>query len=111
MTKFRLFLLSALCSGLSLVSLTDAFATQNNQPSAAQTEQKKKIEVPVYTKDDVIFHEGVFLRKTDKQPVNGVLQAKSENGKLLAQTFFYNGMPHGESVTFYENGQAKTHEK
>ena len=71
----------------------------------------KTIEVPVYSKDDIFLHEGVFLKKADRQPVSGLLQAKLDDGKVVAKTFFFNGLPHGESVTFYTNGQTKTIEK
>ena len=80
MTKFRLFLLSALCSGLSLVSLTDAFATQNNQstnPGFAKfaTQQNNQNDKPIgggnVNKFATQFGQQNNMNQTNQKPIGG----------------------------------------
>ena len=111
MKKSHLFLFTALSFCFVLTTGKSLQATEVKAPEKNKAEAKKTIEVPVYTKDDVIFQQPFMLKKADKTPVNGILQRTYPNGKIEAKAFFFNGLPHGESVTFYENGQTKTIEK
>ena len=111
MKRSHLFLYTALSLGFVFMNSGLGQAQEVKAVNQKAPETKKTIEVPVYTKDDVIFQNPFMLKKADKTPVNGILQRTYPSGKIEAKAFFFNGLPHGESITYYENGQEKTVEK
>ena len=113
MFKSKLFLGTILSLGFvcGFAVYGHANPVQNNQEEQTSSTEQKTIEVPIYSKDDVIPQNGVLIKKSDKKPISGILQVKSNDGKVVAKTLFFNGLPHGGGVTFYPNGQVNTLEK
>ena len=64
--KLYAFLIGTICSCLSVFGLSNTTIAQTNEQATAPAEQKKTIQVPVYTKDDVMLNNGLFLKKSDK---------------------------------------------
>ena len=66
--KLYAFLIGTICSCLSVFGLSNTTIAQTNEQATAPAEQKKTIQVPVYTKDDVMLNNGLFLKKSYLYP-------------------------------------------
>ena len=56
--------------------------------------------------DKQIFKQGLLLDEK-KQPKNGFYKRFYKNGKLASDVLYKNGLPEGESKSYYENGAIK----
>ena len=56
------------------------------------------------------FGQQVFTKEMEEGgiPIEGILYERYANGKLNYYSFYSNGIPNGQEVTFYENGKIKS---